>query len=314
MKTYLSIQLILALKKQKENIKVIVSVPSTNLKDQWDEYRIKNGLMNNMEIWVINSLVKEEHVCDLLIIDEVHTSLSPQLIDVYNKVKFTYFLGLTATLERLDGRHEILTNWFPVVDTISIEEALKNKWLSEFKHYLVVLDVDIEPYIDANRDFYKGFEFFNRKFDIAMRCRTDYRYRMAYAKQLTTRASEIPDANKLVMANAMLFGKGLQARKNFIANHPRKIELANKILEYRQDRKCIVFCHTIKLADKVNALVYSGKDSGKKGRVKLDDFIQAKTGAIATSKKLIAGFDCPDLSVMIDLDVNSSKIRSFQSQ
>lgn len=74
-KTYLSIQLILALKKQKENIKVIVSVPSTNLKDQWNEYRIKNGLMNNMEIWVINSLVKEEHVCDLLIIDKKFVEL-----------------------------------------------------------------------------------------------------------------------------------------------------------------------------------------------------------------------------------------------
>ena len=69
-KTFLSIQLILALKKQKENIKVIVSVPSTNLKDQWDEYRIKNGLMNNIEIWVINSLIKEEHVCDLFIVDK----------------------------------------------------------------------------------------------------------------------------------------------------------------------------------------------------------------------------------------------------
>lgn len=64
--------LIQALKKQKPNIKVIISVPSTNLKDQWMEYIIKGGLLNNVTVGVINSLITRDSMnCDLLVIDEI---------------------------------------------------------------------------------------------------------------------------------------------------------------------------------------------------------------------------------------------------
>lgn len=306
--------LIQALKKQKPNIKVIISVPSTNLKDQWMEYVIKGGLLNNVTVGVINSLItRDSMICDLLVIDEIHTSLSNQFINIFNKIKFTYFLGLTATPERLDGRHELILSKFPIVDSITIQEALQNNWLSKFRKYLVVLDVELNPYIEANREFYEGFEYFNNDFTTAMKCRTDYKFRLNLAKKMVRRGDDISNKVKEIIIYASKFGRGLQKRKDFIAYHPKKIELANKILAARTDKKSIVFCHTIKMADKINALVYSGKDTGKKGRAKLEDFIQAETGAIATSKKLVAGFDCPDLSVMVDLDTNSSKIRANQS-
>lgn len=46
--------------------------------------------------------------------------------------------------------------------------------------------------------------------------------------------------------------KTLQARKSFIANHPKKIEITNKILENRLNSKAITFSPTIKIAEKSN--------------------------------------------------------------
>lgn len=314
-KTYTAFLLINSFIKKYPDFQVIVSVPTSNLKDQWMEYVIRNGLLNNVFVYVINTLITMDIACDLLVVDEIHIAASPQFIQVFNRVKHRYMLGLTGSLVRADDRHLLLLKYYPVVDTITVQEATKNNWLSSYKEFLVLLDVDLSEYEDANREFYEGFEFFGKNFDMAMKARTDYKYRYALAKKLAKSNSfdDIANMNKTIIINASKFGKGLQRRKDFIANHPKKIELANKIIAARQDQKIIVFCHTVKLAEKINAMVYSGKDTGKKGRVKLEEFVNLPFGACASSKKLIAGFDCPDLSVLVDLDINSSKIRKIQS-
>ena len=47
-------------------------------------------------------------------------------MSIFNRVKYRYFLGLTGTLHRLDGREEILEKYTKVVDTITMEDAIKN--------------------------------------------------------------------------------------------------------------------------------------------------------------------------------------------
>ena len=42
----------------------------------------------------------------------------------------------------------------------------------------------------------------------------------------------------------------LRKRKDFIQSHPKKIEVAEKILEARKDKKSITFSATIKDAEK----------------------------------------------------------------
>ena len=60
---------------------------------------------------------------------------------IFIKVKYHVILCLTATMERLDGKHKILEQIAPIIDRISIEEAIENKWLSPFKEYKVLLAV-----------------------------------------------------------------------------------------------------------------------------------------------------------------------------
>ena len=67
-----------------------------------------------------------------------------------------------------------------------------------------------------------------------MSCATNIIERRKYARTMG-----IPE--KLVMANAMGFMKALKARKDFVMSHPKKIEIARKILDARSNKKCITF-------------------------------------------------------------------------
>ena len=106
----------------------------------------------------------------------------------------------------------------------------------------------------------------------------------------------------------MGFNRTLQARKKYINNHQKKIDLTNLILEHRQDKKCVTFAATIAMAEKIKyGKVYSGKDSNKKGRITLDEFINQDSGVLNTVMKLNEGFNDPSLSVAVILGMNSSK-------
>lgn len=161
---------------------------NSDFKDQWIGLLLTNGIaFVNVEI--INTVVKDDHVkfqCDLLVIDEIHTCGANQFFKVFEQVKYKIILGLTATLERLDGRHILLEKKAPVFDEITIEECLKNQWVSTYKKYKVLLDVDLTEYTQANTEFYNHFAFFNFDFDKAMKCLgpTGYLGRESLLKQI----------------------------------------------------------------------------------------------------------------------------------
>ena len=53
-------------------------------------------------------------------------------------------LCLTGTLERLDGKEELIKTHAPVCDAVTRDEAIENGWLADFKNYLVMIDVDLK--------------------------------------------------------------------------------------------------------------------------------------------------------------------------
>lgn len=62
----------------------------------------------------------------MLIIDELHTACSEIFIKIFDIVNYRYFLGLTGTLDRLDGREDLLNMYTKVVDVITTDEAIQN--------------------------------------------------------------------------------------------------------------------------------------------------------------------------------------------
>jgi transposase len=75
-----------------------------------------------------------------------------------------------------------------------------------------------------------------------MECSTDVVKCRAYAKHIGV------DYHS-VMGIAQKWNRAMRARKVFIQNHPKKFEIAKKILEARKDKKCITFSSTIKQAE-----------------------------------------------------------------
>ena len=250
--------------------KVLVVVPNDTLVKQWNSEILDWGFSYNCEVTTMSETSKEEcYTTDLLIIDEVHRCLAETLIKVFSVVKYKMLLCLTATLVRVDGMHNYLLQFCPVVDTITMEEAVNHGWISTFKEYKILLDVDLTEYNEYNQKFNEAFAFFDYNFSLCMSFtgKDGWKSIEKFIKDRCPEYSKRAEFRKIVIPMVYQFTQNLQKRKKFISSHPKKIEITNKILEAYQDRKCITFSSTIAMAEKIKyGKVYSGKTSKKEGR------------------------------------------------
>ncbi len=256
---------------------------------------------------IINSAIKIDDQIDFLILDECHRIPSDTFYAVFNKRQPKIVLGLSATFSRLDGRHELLNRFCPVCDEISVKEAIENKWLSPYKEYKVIIEPDdIDIYREANRQFNEAFSVFNFDFTLAMNCMTNIIYRRTYGKKMGMDAKELD-------AVVFTWGRALRARKAYVMEHVKKLEIARKIIEARPNEKIITFSATIAQAEKIGGgyVVHSGKTK-KKNRITLEEFSKLKLGVIHTAKSLDEGADIKGLSVAIVLSNTSSQTQKTQ--
>ena len=318
-KTRVGLNCIKTVLKKYPSIKVIVIVPTTALKEQWLGLLDLNGLSLNCEVLVINTAIKGLYKCDIMVIDEIHRVAADTLKHVFETVNYKYILGLTATFERLDGKHELLKKYCPVIDEITLAESKFQGWISDYKEYQVILDVDdIATYKEMNRKFTESFEFFNFDWDKVMSCLgpKGFMHRSQLRDEMCPNGTEEQRKQvfKQITYHATQFMRIIQSRKAFINNHPKKIEVARRIIQARPDSKIITFSNNVKMAESIGmgGKVFSGKDSKKKGRMTIEEFSAEKTGILHTIKKADEGLDVPGLSVAIILGLDSSKIRKTQ--
>lgn len=309
-KSFSTIMAIMKVLKFKPDARILISVPTEFLQKQWmDNYIIKYNLIKNCEVRIINSIIKSTHDVDLLVIDECHLVASDQFRQIFDCVQYEMVLCLTATLERLDGKEIIIKQNAPVCDEITIEEATANGWLSPYKEYVVLLDVDLSEYNKWNQDFIGFFSQLGFDFSRGIALSTNIIERRKYAKKMGIDHKQM---------DAICFGwmDRLRKRKQFVQSHPHKLEIARKILDARKDKKCITFCSTIKdsekLAQKGEFVLHSQK-SKKDNSSTIDAFNQASTGVIHSSKAARTGVDLKGLSVEIILNTDSSKITKVQT-
>lgn len=284
----------------------LIVVPTQVLKNQWIEQIDERGLGLNARVEIINTVIKYDWSCDLLVIDEIHMTPSDTFQHVFTRVEYKFILGLTGTMERLDMRHLLLEKYAPVCDRITIEEAEENGWVAPHKEYVVMLDVDLTKYKELNKKFNNAFAFFGFDFNSAMACATNIKSRIKWAK-------DNKQEMKTVTAMAMTFMRTMKERKDFVMNHPKKIEIAKKILAARQDKKCLTFSATIAMAEKLgDGFIMHSKKSKKKNHETIEAFNACKTGVMHTSKAAETGVDIPGIDTEIILYTNSSKIRKTQ--
>lgn len=316
-KTRIAITAITLLKKKFPNIRCIIVVPTETLKNQWEQELTEKELIFNCEVHIINTLIKHQWKCDFLVIDEAHRVAAESFSKVFQCVTYKYILCLTATLERLDGKDEIIRKYCPVSDSVGVEECLLNGWVSPYDEYLVLLNVDdIDKYKELNRQFTKAFEFFSFDFNLAMSCigPTGYKQRIALAEQMTSNKKDRAEMLKQITLYSMQFIRSIQQRKAFINNHPKKIQITQEILKHYPDKKIITFSNNVKMAEAIEngKNVYTGKTSKKKGRILIEDFNKQSVGTLHTCAKANEGLDVQGLSMGIILGLDSSSIKATQ--
>ena len=251
---------------------------------------------------------------------------------VFEKVKYKIILGLTGTIDRLDGKQTLLTDKCPIIDSITMEEAISKKWLAPYNEYKLLIEPDdLDEYRKHHQDFMKYFAKFNFDFNLAMECvggrksgvkvvMKAYQVQYEYAKKLCTLPVNHPNYRATlteifneVKACAYAWNKALKDRKAYVMDHPKKVEIARQILNARADKKCITFSATKKAAEEINIgyVLHSGKTK-KKRQLTKDEFDALETGVLNTSKALDCGADIPGLNLGVILCNTSSSIQKRQ--
>ena len=296
--------------------RVLIIVPTETLQKQWCGHIDSNGLGLSCDVQIINTVIKHPAKYDLLVLDEAHRYAAETFVRLFEVVKYQFILGLTATFERLDGRDKILAQYCPVIDTIDINTCLANGWVSPYKEYLVLVNVDdLEEYEKINKEFISHFEFFGFSWELVNKLAGP----MGWRNKLLLRDSMCSDPNKKseVLQNinyhAIRFWATMHEKKAFINNHPKKIEIVKKIIKARKDKKIITFANNIKMAEKIpNATVYSSRTSKKRSATAIEDFNSGKITLLSTVKKADEGLDVKGLSVAIIFGLDSSTTRACQ--
>lgn len=318
-KTRVGLNCVETILKHYPTFKVLVVVPTDALQKQWTKQLDERGLGMNTDVLVINTAIKEKRSYHLVVLDEIHRYASDMFSLVFKQVGFKYILGLTATFKRLDGKETFLAKYCPVIDTITLQEALTNGWVSEFTEYEVLIDVpDIETYQRLNAEFTEHFEFFNSDWNLAhsMTGKDGWKNRQAYRNTICPKnASDAVRKQTLavITAHAMGLMRTMQARKKFIYEHPKKIEIAKKIIEARLDKKIITFSKKVEMAEKIGyGSIYTGKTSKKRGEAILNEFNEYTTGVLNTCEKVNEGLDVKGLSIAIILGLDSAHLKAVQ--
>lgn len=118
---------------------------------------------------------------------------------------------------------------------------------------------------------------------------------------------------KKTAAIAMDWMRVMKKRKDFVMNHPKKLEVARKILNARPNCKAITFSATIKMAEDIGVgyTIHSQKKTRENKQI-LEQFNEQHSGVLNTSKSADQGLDLKGINLEVILHTDSSKIRKVQ--
>lgn len=126
-----------------ESFDIIFVVPTLKLQEDTKQLFKQFNPKVNVKVLVINTASNNnnKYECDLLIVDEAQRSVAETFVNIFNTIEYKKLLWLTALIERSDGRHNLLLEKAPIVDTISLQECVDNKWTESIDIYTVPIEL-----------------------------------------------------------------------------------------------------------------------------------------------------------------------------
>lgn len=327
-KTITAILAIIMIREISPSLSVMVVVPTLYLQEQWKS-RLADFGVDNVEVWVINSAVKQSHFVDMLVLDEIHQYTAEVFGQIFDRVSYDQVFGLTATLRDDDPRTEIIYKKAPVIDTVTMKEALDAGWISPFQVYNLGIDLkgdEEEIYKTLAKNFNRTFATFGHDFSLAMACVNNPATLRAHAHRLQW-------DEKRVQASAFQWMKNMRERKELLYNLDSKHDLAIKVIDQFPDRMIITFSQTIDSAERLAGALGSRAEvyhSQVKGRMVNGKKLTAKAAkqhaidrfasnhhmntcsVLCTAKAMDQGADIPDVDMVVVVSASSKPLQAIQ--
>jgi superfamily II DNA or RNA helicase len=235
----------------------------------------------------------------LLVFDEVHHLPAESYRTIVAKCAAPWRLGLSATLQRADGRHDDLCALIgPTVFERDAEELAAGRHIATYRERRIYVDLSPEE---------------------------EMRYEALMAQwrwYLATRRSELggPDMFAALIRRA---GGDPEARRALRAHHEArlvalnasaKVEACERLLRVHADDKVIVFSEYVDMVDRISkalilpAITYRTPPAER--RAILEGFRSGELTKLVTGRVLNEGVDVPDANVAI-VASGSSSLREY---
>ena len=225
---------------------------------------------------------------ELIIFDEVHHLPAPGYRLIAEQFIAPYRLGLTATIEREDGLHDLLPKLVGgIVFQLGPQELSEKKHLAEFE----IERRQVELTSQEQKDYDDNYSVF-----------------LSSLNKLGFRYPSMHNLKRLIMMSNKnkIAREGLLARNkaNSIAlNSQSKISELKKILTENKFAKTIIFTQNNKmvydLSDKFLIPFITYKTTKEERRNVLEGFKSGKYSTVVTSRVLDEGIDVPDAELAI---------------
>lgn len=313
-KTFVAILIIQEMNTKRPERTAHVVTPTRYLKTQWENL-VKKFKLKNVTVDTVHTTVKAPMKCDLLILDEIHNYASAKFKSVFRIVKYKFILGLTATLERKDNRHVILKSYCPIIDTVDMQEALDNGYVSDFRVFNLGIELneeDRKEYKKIGDQFYRFFAKFGHDFNAAMSCLSDPTYAALYDQRMGWEEGE-------ARISAIHFNRNMAKRKKFLYYAESKVDTAVEIIKQFKV-PTMTFSEATEFADSLTNKLpkicrsYHSKMPKKVKNEVISSFQDGRTSVrvINTAKALDEGFDISGVELAIICSGTSSERQDLQ--
>ena len=284
---------------------IIVVVPTIILKEQWEKELTKAKIINYTVI-VINTASKLSLVCDMLIVDEWHSSAANTFKEIYKGINYSKLLALTATVERIDGEEDFLLNLCPIVDVITLDDALANQWISSYQVYNLAVPFSVKEelaYVKANNAF---------KY---------YSMQLGFGNSFDTAKKWLASGTTTEKGMAAAYYNSMRKRKQCIVDNSNKAKVTVDLVRKYSSSYGIIFSESIAFADNVkndlsDICVSIHSKMTKKQQIEMMKVFKdnrTKKTWLSTVKAMNAGVDIPKLEIGIIASFNSSKLVNTQT-
>lgn len=305
-KTYTAIMAIQGMVTKAGIKSCLVVVPTITLKAQWEAELAKHKI-KFADVLVINTAIKQPRNYDMLVLDECHRYAADSFKRIFEVADCEYIMGLTATLEREDGLHDVILDYLEVIDQVTVDECLDNGWISPYTVYNVAV-----PLPDDEQIAYKKANNSFKHFAATLGFGGDaFRNAQKYLK----------GGSNEQKGKAAMYYAAMRKRKTICLSNSNKVEATNKIIEALGKVNGLIFSGTTDFAEKLQeklgdiCMSFHSKITKKQQKDIVARFKDKRTKVryLSSVQALNEGFNVPDCSIAIIAGSNSTK-RTFIQQ